>query len=71
MTELNLKQQTNPEPLIDADGLAKALVVPKSWIYGKTRQNLIPCLKVGKYYRFYLSDVLAWLKSQQAERLSR
>lgn len=71
MTELKSKQMTEPEPLIDVEGLAEALLVDPSWIYGKTRQNLLPCVKVGKYYRFYLSEVLTSLKDQQAERLSR
>ena len=65
MAELNLKQQT--EPLTDVDGLAKALLIPKSWVYNKTRQGLIPCVRVGKYYRFYLSEVLTWLKDQEKE----
>ena len=63
MAELNLQQQT--EPLIDVNGLAQALVIKPSWVYNLTRQGLIPCVKVGKYYRFYLSEVLAWLKDQQ------
>lgn len=63
MTELNLQPQT--EPLVDVDGLADALRVKKSWIYDKTRRGLLPCVKVGKYYRFYLSSVLDHLKDQQ------
>lgn len=63
MAELNLQQQT--EPLIDVPGLSQALLVEPSWVYNLTRQGLIPCVKVGKYYRFYLSEVLAWLKDQQ------
>lgn len=70
MNELKSNQTVGAEPLIDVDGLSRALIVPKSWIYGKTRQNLIPCVKVGKYYRFYLSEVLTSLKDRQAERLS-
>lgn len=48
--------------LLTVDELAEALRVPKSWIYSRTRTNSIPCVRVGKYARFRLSDVLADLE---------
>ncbi len=68
MTEIKSNQTIELEPLIDVDRLAEALIVKRSWVYGKTRQNLIPCVRVGKYYRFYLSEVLSWLKAEQDEK---
>ena len=53
--------------LLTVDELAKSLNVPKSWIYSRTRESgpdVMPKIKVGKYCRFVLDDVLAWLKSQ-------
>ncbi len=53
--------------LLSADELAKALNVPKSWIYSRTREtgsNSIPKLMVGKYIRFRLPDVMDWLEQQ-------
>ena len=50
--------------LITVEELAEELKVPKTWIYSRTRAKSIPALKVGKYYRFYLRDVLAWLKKE-------
>jgi len=47
--------------------LAERLKVQASWIYGKSRETgpgAIPRIKVGKYLRFVLDDVLAWLKKQ-------
>ncbi len=47
--------------------LADKLNVPKSWIYSRTREtgpDAMPSIKVGKYCRFVLDDVMAWLKSQ-------
>jgi hypothetical protein len=38
--------------------LADHLQVKPSWVYAKAAANLIPSLKVGKYRRFYLSEVL-------------
>ncbi|HUT70228.1 MAG TPA: helix-turn-helix domain-containing protein [Desulfatiglandales bacterium] len=55
------------ENLITIDELAETLKVPKSWVYGKTRQTgpeAIPRVKVGKYIRFVESEVMAWLKRQ-------
>ena len=47
--------------------LAEYLKVPKSWIYSRSREtgpSAMPKIKVGKYVRFELDKVLAWLKEQ-------
>lgn len=52
------------EPLLDVDGLANELKVPRSWVYTQTRRkgdDTIPSVRVGKYVRFYKSHVLVWL----------
>jgi len=44
---------------------AAILDVPKSWIYDRTRRNAIPAgvmLRVGKYVRFDLNQLLEWAK---------
>ena len=54
--------------LLSVDELAQNLNVPKSWVYSRTREtgpDAMPKIKVGKYCRFALNDVLAWLKDQQ------
>jgi len=48
--------------LLTTDEIAEKLKMKKSWIYSKTRTGEIPHLKVGKYRRFILEDVLNWLK---------
>lgn len=52
--------------MLDVDGIAKALSVEKSWIYEHTRkrENPIPHFKVGRYPRFDLREVKAWLKEK-------
>lgn len=53
--------------LLTVDELAESLNVPKSWVYSRTRESgpdSMPRIKVGKYCRFVLNDVLAWLKNQ-------
>ena len=53
--------------LLTVDELSESLNVPKSWIYLRTREtgpDAMPRIKVGKYCRFVLDDVLDWLKKQ-------
>ena len=53
--------------LITVDELADRLKVPKSWVYGKTREkgpDAIPRIQCGKYIRFQLSSVLAWMQER-------
>ena len=45
--------------------ISKILNVPKSWVYARTREKgpgAMPKVKVGKYCRFLLDDVMEWLK---------
>ncbi len=53
--------------LMTIDELADFLKVEKGWIYDRTRnkQDGIPHMKVGKYVRFNLNEVLDWLKDQE------
>jgi len=63
---LRLKENHNTS-LVDIDGLAEHLNVPKSWVYEKTRDKTkgsIPRVMVGKYVRFNINEVLEWLKRQ-------
>lgn len=50
--------------------LADKLNVPKSWIYSRTRETgpeAIPLIKVGKYCRFVLADVIGWMEKQNED----
>ncbi|RKX56743.1 MAG: hypothetical protein DRP29_09250 [Thermodesulfobacteriota bacterium] len=59
-----LKERNNTN-LLTVEELAECLKVPKSWVYERTRiKNGIPYVKVGKYVRFNLLEVLSWLKEQ-------
>jgi len=61
MTTQNTDLQTVEE-------LASALKVKPSWVYGETRktgEGSIPRIKVGKYLRFCLPEVLDWLRKRQ------
>jgi predicted DNA-binding transcriptional regulator AlpA len=68
--------QTGVEQLLDVEGLAKALGVKPTWIYAQTgkkadprkndlKDQPIPHLRVGRYPRFELSKVKAWMEARQ------
>jgi excisionase family DNA binding protein len=51
--------------LLSVEEIAERLNVPVSWVYSRTREkgpDAIPRLKVGKYLRFELEKVLAWIR---------
>lgn len=55
------------EKLLTIGELAELLNVQKSWLYSRTRQTgpgAIPRLKLGKYLRFRIQEVLDWLERQ-------
>ena len=54
------------EELLTIDELAAQLKVPKSWIYTHTRARTnprLPYIKLGKYLRFRLHEVYAYLET--------
>jgi excisionase family DNA binding protein len=53
--------------LLSVEELAETLNVKKSWIYSRSRETgsgTMPKIKVGKYVRFELDQVMDWLKEQ-------
>jgi excisionase family DNA binding protein len=60
----------NKDDLLTVPELAAALKVKDSWVYGETRKTgkeSMPRLRVGKYVRFSLEEVMDWLRRQQKE----
>lgn len=58
------------QTLLTVKELAERLRVPMSWCYGQTRKiglGSMPRIKVGKYLRFKLEDVMRWLEERQRE----
>ena len=49
--------------LLDAAAVAERLAVPKSWVLESARSGAIPHVRLGRYVRFDLDDVDAWLAS--------
>lgn len=52
--------------LLTADEVAELLSVPKSWVYAETRAGRIPHVKLGRYSRYRLEAIEAWVA--EAER---
>jgi excisionase family DNA binding protein len=52
--------------LLDDRELAALLGVKPSWVGESARQGQIPHLKLGRYRRYVLTDVLRWLEEQKA-----
>ena len=53
--------------LLSVEELSQVLNVHKSWVYSRSREtgpDAMPKVKVGKYCRFILEDVMGWLKKQ-------
>lgn len=44
--------------------LSAYLKIPKSTLYKLVRSGSIPCLKVGKHWRFHKAAIDAWLTNQ-------
>ena len=49
--------------LLDAKETAERLGVPESWVRESARSGAMPCVKLGRYVRFDLADVEAWIES--------
>ncbi len=59
--EIRVKAESE---LLGPEELAERLKVPISWVYENSRQGRIPCVRIGRYVRLRLDDVL---KSQRKE----
>ncbi len=69
-TIAEIPRNTSDDELQTLEELALKLKVKKSWIYAKTREtgaSSMPRVKLGKYLRFRLSDVLAWIEQHQGD----
>jgi excisionase family DNA binding protein len=57
------------QTLFTIEDVAELLKVPVSWVYGHTRSrsaDRIPGFRLGKYWRFRETDVIAWLERKRS-----
>lgn len=48
-------------PLVDTAEAASILGVPESWLAARARNGEAPCRRLGKYVRFDLAELRAWI----------
>jgi excisionase family DNA binding protein len=56
--------------LLTIHEVATMLQVPVSWVYGRMRKRSVerlPGYRLGKYWRFRETEVLAWIQSQRRD----
>jgi excisionase family DNA binding protein len=51
--------------LLTAEEVAEMLGVTTAWIYGQSRTGRIPTVKLGRYYRYRLEAIEAWINEQE------
>jgi excisionase family DNA binding protein len=47
--------------LVDVAAVAELLLVPQSWVREQVRSGAIPHVRLGRYVRFDVDDVQAWV----------
>jgi excisionase family DNA binding protein len=53
------------EPLLTADEAAEHLRIHVKTLQRLARERRVPCVRMGKYWRFRLSALDAWVATQQ------
>lgn len=55
-----------PSPLVDTADASKFLGIPESWLATRARNGEAPCRRLGKYVRFDLVELRAWIDATTA-----
>ena len=53
------------EKLLDAKEVAEILGAEERWVYRQAKAKAIPCVKLGKYWKFSPSALRKWLELEQ------
>jgi excisionase family DNA binding protein len=61
----NLSAQSGFEELLSADEAARHLRMHVKTLQRLAREHRVPCVRIGKYWRFRLSALDVWLTTQQ------
>lgn len=52
------------DALLDADGAARLLNVPASWVLAEARAERIPHVRLGRYVRFDREELTEWRRAR-------
>ena len=55
----------SPLSLLTAAEVAEHWKVPESWIRAQSRAGILPTVRLGRYRRYDLAEVEAWLNAQR------
>jgi len=61
--ELQTENDAGFEPLLSAEEAAAHLRIHPKTLHKLARKGHVPCIRMGKYWRFHLSSLDAWLRS--------
>lgn len=53
--------RADDDPLLLAQDVADKLQMTIDWVYAETRAGRLPCVRLGRFYRYRLSTINAWL----------
>lgn len=53
------------EPMVDVKKLEEIYGNPRSWWYAAAETGRVPSYRIGKYRKFRLSEVEAWIEAQR------
>lgn len=63
MNDFPIGEISSSERLVTAAEVAEHLAVPVSWVRESTRSGAIPHVELGRYVRYRMSDIEAWIQS--------
>ena len=58
-------EPTNDEVLVDVDYVKRRFNVAKSWVYAAAESGRLAHVKIGRYLRFEVSAVEAYIEAQR------
>jgi excisionase family DNA binding protein len=65
-SSLPRRSRHNASPLLTAGEVAILLGVPRTWVYEQSRAGRIPTVTLGRYRRYRLEAIEAWLRQLEA-----
>jgi len=64
LSDVSAAEDTGFEVLLDVEEAAKLLRMHPKTLQALARSGEVPCLRIGKYWRFRASSLDAWVKSE-------
>lgn len=59
------EERLAPSRLLEADDVARYIGMTTDWIYREVRAGRMPHIRLGRYVRFRLESIDAWLAARE------